>query len=120
MKSLRSYLPESFLLELGEGPNDSGPVLNGSPGRKIDPTNSKFGIRELKIGDPVVVKNMKYEGETGLVDDYADNENFVIVDLKKIGKKKFHISDLEYNDYAGKEEIDADHELNNLRILSGY
>lgn len=121
MKSLKEYLPESFLVELGEGPGDSGSPISGSTAsRKPDPVESKYGTRELKIGDPVIVKNMQHEGKHGIVDDFTDNNDYVIVEFKDLGKMKFNIADLEYDDYADKEEIDANHELNNLRILSGY
>jgi hypothetical protein len=120
-KSLRDYLPESFLVELGEGPSDSiSPVNGGNASDNPTPENTKFGTRDLKVGDPVTIKNMKYEGKTGTVDNFTDDKHVVIVDLGKDGRKKFHVSDLQYDDYANDQEKDFNHALNNLKTLSGY
>lgn len=132
MKSLKSYLPESFLTELGEGPNDSqSPVSGAEAESKPNPAMSVGGTRELSIGDPVIVgKNVQFSGEHGIVDSFGRGNSFVIVKLQKHGKHSFHTSDVEFDDYADDEDdeyyeddtTDYEHnrELDNLRRLSGY
>jgi len=115
------YLPESFLIELGEGPNDSiSPVNGGEVDDKPNPFNSVDGRRELKAGDPVAVKNMRYEGSTGKIID-TDGQVATVEFDYNAGKHKFNVADLEFNDYSNDpDNNDGDHELENLRRLAGY
>ena len=134
MKSLRSYLPESFLTELGEGPRDSQSPVSGAEAVDMpDPAMSVGGTRELSIGDPIIVgKGVQYAGAHGVIDSFGQGNRFVVVNLKKHGKHSFHSSDVEFDDYAEDredeeeyhEDDDTDYEhareLDNLRRLSGY
>ena len=124
MKSLKDYLPESFLVELGEGPSDSNSPVNGSTADSHpDPAMSKFGKRELRVGDPVkITGDVEFQGEKGKVDDIGRDGNFIVVDLYDQGKKSFQRADVDYDDYGGKdnEEDDYLHALDNFRKLAGY
>ena len=133
MKSLTTYLPESFLTELGEGPHDSqSPVSGAEANGRPNPAMSVGGTRELSIGDPIVVgKGVQYAGAHGVADSFGQGNKFVVVNLKKHGKHSFHSSDVEFDDYAEErddeyheDDDDKDYsherELDNLRRLSGY
>lgn len=123
-KSLKDYLPESFLTELGEGPSDSSsPVSGATSNSRPDPTQTKYGKRELEVGDPVkVTGNVQFKGEKGRVDDITNDGNVVVVDLYDQGKKSFQRADIDFNDYGGKDEEEEDylHSLNNFKKLAGY
>jgi|JFJP01.1.fsa_nt_gi hypothetical protein len=133
MKSLKHFLPESFLREFEEEPHDSISPVNGEQGSE-QPDPKKIGIDEnaetLNIGDPVIIvgKGIEFEGKTGDIYDFGQDKRFVIVNLYNHGKHSFHSSDVEYNDYDGDEEnsefnddtAEDDRELANLRRLSGY
>jgi hypothetical protein len=131
MKSFKSYLPESFITELAEAPIDSiSPVNGGEASGYPNPVNSKYGNRELNIGDPVVITgNVEFSGKTGDVAGFDNEErkSFIVVNLYNHGKHSFHSSDVEYNDYAddeerneGDDEDEDDRALYSLRKLSGY
>jgi hypothetical protein len=128
MKSFKSYLPESFITELAEGPTDSiSPVNGGEASGYPNPAESKYGVRELNLGDPVIITgNVEFSGKTGDVVGFDNEErkSFIVVNLYNHGKHSFHSSDVEYNDYAdeeGEDEEDADDRaLDDLRTLSGY
>jgi hypothetical protein len=123
-KSFRDYLPESFLIELGEGPSDSSsPVSGATADSHPDPVNSKFGKRELKIGDPVkITGDVQFKDNKGKVDDIIDDGNSIIIDLYDQGKQKFQRSDIDFDDYGGedKDEDDYLHALDNLKKMAGY
>lgn len=124
MKSLKDYLPESFLVELGEGPSDSSsPVSGATASNHPDPAATHHGNRELKMGDPVkVTGDVQFQGEKGIVTDVVSDGNFVVVDLKEQGKKSFQSCDVEYDDYGGEDDEEDDylHSLNNFKKLAGY
>ena len=124
MKSLKDYLPESFLIELGEGPSDSNSPVNGSTADSHpNPAATQYGHRELKTGDPVkITGDVQFQGEKGVVSDVVGDGNFIVVDLKEQGKKSFQSCDVEYDDYGGEdnEEDDYLHSLNNFKKLAGY
>jgi len=130
MKTFKEYLPESFLTELGAGPNDSiSPVSGAESSGYPDPAESEFGNRELNVGDPVIITgNVEFSGKTGDVDDFSRDKHFVIVNLYNYGKHSFHASNVAYNDYADEDNDDNnnddddedDRALADLRKLSGY
>lgn len=120
MKAFREYLPESFLAELTDGPGDSNsPINGGEADSKPAPAESEYGTRELKVGDPIIVKATQRHG---VVNDLTDDEGTVVVDFGKDGKKNFNMSELEYDDYANDNNEDESyrHELNNFKKLAGY
>lgn len=122
MKTLINYLPEAFLVEMTSDDDESMSPVNGSEANdKPDPTKTKFGTRELRTGDPVLVKNMKFEGHAGTVIEIIGDVAIVAL-TGGIGKKKFHLSDLEFDssDEEHNEEKSAMNALNNLRRLAGY
>lgn len=124
MKSLREYLPESFLVELGEGPSDSNSPVNGSTADSHpNPAATQYGNRELKIGDPVKITGTgQWQGSKGVVDDVVDDGNVIIVELRDQGKKSFQASDVAFDDYRGKDDDEDDYlrALNNYKTLAGY
>jgi len=65
-------------------------------------TESKSG---LKVGDAVIITgNVEFRGKTGDVVDIGRNGDFVVVDLYNHGRKSFHSSDVDHNDYAGSDD----------------
>jgi len=118
MKSLYQYLPESFLAELGEGPNDSGSPISGAETSGYpNPAESVGGTRELSVGDAVIIKDgVKFGGSTGEIVDFGQDKHFVVVNLYNHGKHSFQASDVQFNEYADSEE----EELDNMRRLAGY
>ena len=101
MKQFIEYLPESFLVELSEGPTDSqSPVSGATAHTKPNPANTIDGKRELNIGDPVIVSgNVKYKGLTGNVEDFGQGRDFVVVNVYNIGKRSFQTTDSSRQDY---------------------
>jgi hypothetical protein len=66
---------------------------------------------ELNIGDPVIItgQGIEFEGKTGDIDSFGENNRFVVVNLYNHGRHSFHSSDVSYNDYADKEDdLDED------------
>lgn len=63
----------------------------------------------LNIGDPVIItgKGIEFEGTTGEIVDFGQDNKFVIVNLYNHGKHSFHSSDVSYNDYADSDEEEA-------------
>lgn len=123
MKSLKDFLPESFLIELSDGPGDSiSPVNGGNSNRNPDPTQTRFGHRELKVGDPVKICNGQFQDEKGKVDDIINDGNSIVVDLVNQGKKSFSVRDVDFDDYGGEDQEEDDYlrSLNNLKQMAGY
>lgn len=124
MKSLREYLPESFLVELGEGPSDSNSPVNGSTSdSRPNPAATQHGNRELKIGDPVkITGDGQWQGAKGTVDDVISDGHVIVVEIKDQGKKSFRAIDVAFDDYGGKDEEEDDYlrALNNYKTLAGY
>ena len=130
MKTLKHYLPESFLREFEEEPHDSNSPVSGQLATD-QPNPRQLGVNEnaetLNIGDPVIIvgRGIEFEGKTGEIDDFGRDKRFVIVNLYNYGKHSFHSSNVEYNDYADEEESDNDEDdeddraLYSLRKLSG-
>jgi hypothetical protein len=67
---------------------------------------------QLSVGDPVVItgKGIEFEGKTGDIDSFGENNRFVVVNLYNHGKHSFHSSDVSYNDYADEQD-DLDEDL---------
>lgn len=123
-KTLKEYLPESFLAELAEGPSDSNsPVSGATADGHPNPANSEFGKRELKIGDPVKVTGDVFsKGEKGVVDNIEDSGNLIVVELKHQGKKSFKRADIDFDEYEGKDDEEDSYRraINNYKKLAGY
>jgi len=117
MKSLRAYLPESFLTELESCPSDSISPLDGSLGNGNNPAKSKYGVRELRVNTPVL-----YKGKKGRVDNILDHD-MVEVSFKD-GEiiKKLRMADVEFDDYADDHDPEESykHSLENLKKMAGY
>jgi hypothetical protein len=63
--------------------------------------------KQLHVGDPITVTAPnEFEGKTGEIYDFSPSRSFVIVDLYNHGKHSMHLSDVEYNQYADKQEED--------------
>lgn len=122
--SLAKRLLEQFIVELGEGPDDSISPINGQQENGPDPTHTVDGKRELNVGDPVIITGkVQFNGCTGDVDDFGKDKKFVVVNLYNHGKHSFNACDVEFNDYADSDEEDREtttREIRNLRQLSGY
>jgi hypothetical protein len=73
----------------------------------------KQGVAEnaenLHIGDPVIItgKGIEFEGTTGEIVSFGQQNRFVVVNLYNHGKHSFHSSDVSYNEYAGSDEEEA-------------
>jgi hypothetical protein len=124
VKSLKQYLPESFLVELGEAPAETNSPISGAQvEHQPNPALTKNGMRELNVGDPIKVKSGRTQGagETGTIEDFGQNKHFIIVKFNSDGSKhSYHESDIEFDDSAEDEDDEIpDRELHNLRRLSG-
>jgi hypothetical protein len=132
MKSYKSFLPESFIAELAEVPNDSTSPIHGGQDKGPDPTKtSASGTRELARGDQIkVIGNVDGQGAVGTVIDFPtrngiDDPSFVVIEIKGKGKHSFHSSDVEYYDHDtdnDDEEDDAelDRMRQSIRQIRGY
>jgi hypothetical protein len=61
----------------------------------------------LHQGDPIVVTGSnEFEGKTGEIHELSPSRKFVIVNLYNHGKHSMHLSDVEYNQYADKQDED--------------
>ena len=73
----------------------------------------KKGVAEnaekLHIGDPIIItgKGIEFEGTTGEIVSFGQQNRFVVVNLYNHGKHSFHSSDVSYNEYAGSDEEEA-------------
>lgn len=83
----------------------------------------------LGKGDDVIITgNVKFKGETGIIDSFGQDNRFVVVNLYNHGKHSFQSSDVELNHYAGSDEEEsrmeldeAKHKLNTkVRIIKGH
>jgi hypothetical protein len=62
---------------------------------------------KLAVGDPVIVTAPnEFEGATGEIHELSPSGKFIIVNLYNHGKHSMHLSDVEYNQYADKQEED--------------
>ena len=60
---------------------------------------------ELNVGDPVIITgNVQFNGATGDIDSFGQNNSFVVVNLYNHGRHSFHSSDVGFNDYANSDE----------------
>jgi hypothetical protein len=85
------------------------PVPN--PEDEFDLLNIDESANPLHPGDPIVVTAPnEFEGATGEIYEFSPSGTFVIVDLYNHGKHSMHLSDVEYNDYADKQEADDWHD----------
>lgn len=114
MKSLKQFLPESFLTELADGPHDSISPVNGSMVYD-QPDPRQLGLKEdadeLNVGDPVtIIGNVEFRGESGEIVDFGTDKRSVVVQLGNIGRHLFHSSDV---------ELAKDDELSHIKRLSG-
>jgi hypothetical protein len=128
MKSLKQYLPESFLVELSEGPTDSVSPLGGGSDTSATPNANELARtqNELQLDDKVkIVGNVDKRGEKGRITNFDSNKSFVVVQLRNGKDYSFHVSDVEYvdpeTDHDEDDEEDEEHEreLNNWRELAG-
>ena len=63
--------------------------------------------QRLHVGDPIIVTAPnEFEGKTGEVAEFSPSGKFVVVNLYNHGEHSMHLSDVEYNEYADKEEDD--------------
>jgi hypothetical protein len=125
MKSFKDYLAEGEQLEelSQEETNSSSPISGEERQAQPNPVESVGGTRELGIGDPVIVKDrVQHGGEKGKVVEFGKDKHFVVVEFPGNKKYSFHASDVEFDDYADGNDEDEmyQHELNNLRKMSGY
>jgi hypothetical protein len=64
--------------------------------------------QDFKIGDDVIITgNVRYQGATGVIKDFGENNRFVVVDLYNHGPHSFHSSDVSANDYADSDAEEA-------------
>jgi hypothetical protein len=81
------------------------PVPN--PEDEFDLLNIDESANRLHPGDPIIVTAPnEFEGKTGEIYELSPSGTFVIVDLYNHGKHSMHLSDVEYNQYADKQEED--------------
>jgi transcription antitermination factor NusG len=121
MKTLKEFLPESFLTELTDANIDSiSPINGGDDDNKPDPLETKNGKRELNIGDPVIVNTDALRGKKGVVDNVDGDE--ITVSIEKMGNEILNVRDVEYDHYHDPEndKESYEHALNNLKQLAGY
>jgi hypothetical protein len=80
------------------------------------------GHRAFKEGDPVVIKNMKYEGKTGKIIDLTNDNKIAEVEFKDGSSHRFNVADLSYDDYANDQDPEESfkHQLANFKKLAGY
>lgn len=115
-KSYMDYLPKSFIVELADGPHDSiSPVSGQEANSKVNP----FTMNSLKVGDPVKVTTLRFDGTTGKIIRIEKDVALVQFDFNA-GKHKFNVADLELVDKEKEEKSSDDRELENLRRLAGY
>lgn len=63
---------------------------------------------ELSVGDPVIITgDVQFNGATGEIDSFGQNNAFVVVNLYNHGRHSFHSSDVDFNDYADSDEEEA-------------
>lgn len=63
---------------------------------------------ELSVGDPVIITgDVQFNGATGEIDSFGQNNAFVVVNLYNHGRHSFHSSDVSFNDYADSDEEEA-------------
>jgi hypothetical protein len=87
------------------GPGKEGPTYEAQDQKK----NSKEVIegQRLHVGDPVVITAPnEFEGKTGEIAEFSPSGKFVVVNLYNHGEHSMHLSDVEYNQYADKQEED--------------
>ena len=92
----------------------------GAQVRQVGPRGKVKGVSEglnenaeqLSVGDPVIItgQGIEFEGKTGDIDSFGENNRFVVVNLYNHGRHSFHSSDVSYNDHADKED-DLDEDL---------
>lgn len=83
-----------------------------SPNESREPGG--FTADQLEVGDQVIVTGaVRYQGATGVIEDFGKDKRFVIVNLYNHGKHSFNSSDVEFNEYADSHEEEA--ELNRMR-----
>jgi hypothetical protein len=79
--------------------NDSASPVGG---------NMQFENR-LHVGDPVIVTAPnEFEGKTGEISEFSPSGKFVVVNLYNYGEHSMHLSDVEYNEYADRDEDELD------------
>ena len=63
----------------------------------------------LNVGDPVeITGNVEFNGATGEIAGFGQDNRFVIVNLYNHGRHSFHSSDVSYNDYADAQDEEDD------------
>jgi hypothetical protein len=96
--------PVIALTGVDESSNDFMAVDSTSP------VGGKTNENRLSVGDPIkVIGPNEFEGATGEIVAFSPiSGTFVIVDLYNHGKHSMHLSDVEYNDYADRDQDDLD------------
>jgi hypothetical protein len=62
----------------------------------------------LNVGDDVIITgNVEFQGKTGVIDSFGQDNRFVVVNLYNHGRHSFHSSDVSVNDYADSDEEEA-------------
>jgi hypothetical protein len=91
------------MLLAGEGHKVIGSKSSMNP----NSYRARFGESEarLSVGDPVIiVGNVEFEGATGDIREFSPSGKFVVVDLYNHGQQAFNSANIEYNQYADKED----------------
>ena len=96
MKTLKDYLEETIRRYGAVG-------SNRAVGYTVNEESEK-----LSVGDPVVITgDVEFNGSTGEIDSFGQDNRFVVVNLYNHGKRSFQTSDVSYNDYADSDEEEA-------------
>jgi len=62
---------------------------------------------QMNVGDPITVTAPnEYEGKTGEIAEFSPSGKFVVVKLYNGDEASMHVSDIEYNEYADKQDVD--------------
>lgn len=84
----------------------------------IDPRIEET-TEKLSVGDPVVIQGTEYDGKTGDVKEFSPSGKFVVVELYNYGPQAFHLSNVEYNQYAD-EQLDEKQDACYRKVKSRY
>jgi hypothetical protein len=78
----------------------------------METPRSEQGMTEnaegLNVGDDVIITgNVEFQGKTGVIDSFGQDNRFVVVNLYNHGRHSFHSSDVSVNDYADSDAEEA-------------
>jgi hypothetical protein len=75
----------------------------------------------LHVGDPIVVTAPnEFEGKTGEIAEFSPSGKFAIVDLYNYGRHSMHLSDVEYNQYADREDEGVEEGFQDFNKVEPY